>query len=176
MTLPIVQGRLCVLPQRIALTDHELASWLWQRLRTMFPDVLAAVLMPDHLHLLLRDLAEVAQQRLRDLVRALRRRNHAAADIRWLPVEMPTSVPNAKHAARQVRYLHLNPCRDGLAYDPLAWPWSTHRDAVGAVAEPWVPAPMLARELARPATASRAGCIGTCLLILPLLSRERPFP
>jgi len=44
----------------------------------------------------------------------------------------------------------LNPCRDGLVRDPLAWPWSTHRDAVGAVAEPWVTAATLARELARP--------------------------
>ncbi|MBW2525462.1 MAG: hypothetical protein JRI23_14850 [Deltaproteobacteria bacterium] len=108
------------------------------------------MLMPDHLHLLLRALAEVAHQRLGDLVRALRRRTDAAADIRWLPVEEPVVVPNGKHGGRQVRYLHLNPCRDGLARDPLAWPWSTHRDAVGAIADPWVTAAELARELGRP--------------------------
>ena len=150
MTLPIIHARLCVLHPRIALTEHKLASTLWQRLRAIFPEVLAAVLMPDHLHLLLRGLAPFARQRLSDLVRALRRKRDDAADIRWLPVEMPTLVPNAKHAARQVRYLHLNPCRDGLVQDPLAWPWSTHRDAIGAVAKPWVTAEGLALELRRP--------------------------
>ncbi|MCP4806384.1 MAG: hypothetical protein GY884_13655 [Proteobacteria bacterium] len=38
-----------------------------------------------------------------------------------------------------LRYIHLNPCRAGLASDPLAWRWSTHRDLVGAVVDPWVP-------------------------------------
>jgi len=150
MTLPIVHARLCVVQPRIALTHHDLASRLWQRLRAMFPKVLAATLMPDHLHVLLRAPAAFAQQRLRDMVRALRRRDDAAAGIRWAPVEMPTSVPNAKHAARQVRYVHLNPCRDELVHDPLAWPWSTHRDAVGAIVDPWVTAAALAPELARP--------------------------
>ena len=60
MTLPVVHARLRVLWQPIALTDHELACWLWQRLRSRFPQVLAAVLMPDHLHLLVRALATSA--------------------------------------------------------------------------------------------------------------------
>ncbi len=32
---------------------------------------------------------------------------------------------------RNERYIHLNPCRARLIDDPLAWPWSTHRDRVG---------------------------------------------
>lgn len=145
----VVHARLYAVRKSVALTDHDLARPLWQRLRATFPKVLAAVLMPEHLHLLLRAPARLVRQRLCDLVRALRRRKDAAAAVRWLPVEMPTTVSNAKHAARQVRYLHLNPCRDALVDDPLAWPWSTHRDAVGAVADPWVTAAGLARALAR---------------------------
>jgi hypothetical protein len=49
-----------------------------------------------------------------------------------------------------VRYVALNPCRAGLARDPLEWPWSTHRDVVGAVADPWVAAEQLATMLQRP--------------------------
>lgn len=153
----------------------------------MWPMVLAAVLMPDHLHLLLRASAELVQQRLRDLVRAARCRRDAAADIHWLPVELPASVPNAKHAARQVRYVHRNPCRDGLVRDPLAWPWSTHRDAVGAVADPWVAAAGLARELGpgrlgfegwlhRYVSADPAVAVtGTPLPVAPPASRLRTF-
>ncbi len=30
-------------------------------------------------------------------------------------------IPDAKHLLRQVRYVHLNPCRGGLVQDPLCW-------------------------------------------------------
>lgn len=39
---------------------------------------------------------------------------------------------------RTRRYVHLNPCRARLVTDPLAWPWSTHRDAVGLSLDPAV--------------------------------------
>jgi hypothetical protein len=42
--------------------------------------------------------------------------------------------------ARHVRYVALNPCRKRLAGCPLAWPWSTHRDVLGACVDPWVTA------------------------------------
>jgi hypothetical protein len=38
---------------------------------------------------------------------------------------------DSKHLQRTVRYVALNPCRDKLAPDPLAWPFSGHRDTVG---------------------------------------------
>jgi hypothetical protein len=52
------------------------------------------------------------------------------------------------HLLRSARYIHLNPCRAGLAKDPLEWEWSTHRDLVGAVANPWLDLARL-RELWR---------------------------
>lgn len=54
--------------------------------------------------------------------------------------------------ARQVRYIVLNPCRDGLASCPLAWRWSTHRDLVGAVVDPWVTPQRLAAVFERDPT------------------------
>lgn len=35
--------------------------------------------------------------------------------------------------------MHPNPCRARLVADPLAWPFSTHRDAVGLAVDPVVP-------------------------------------
>jgi hypothetical protein len=40
-------------------------------------------------------------------------------------------VEGATKIRRSVRYVHLNPCRARLVTDPLAWPFSTHLDAVG---------------------------------------------
>ncbi|HEY3356624.1 MAG TPA: hypothetical protein VGQ83_25460 [Polyangia bacterium] len=65
---------------------------------------------------------------------------------------MPTPDPvrNLRHLRRDVRYLALNPCREGLCRDPLSWLWSTHRDVMGAVADPWVTADRLAAALRLP--------------------------
>ena len=48
-----------------------------------------------------------------------------------------------------VEYIHLNPVRDGLVDQPLAWQWSTARDLVGAVADPWVSLDRLTAQLHR---------------------------
>ena len=56
---------------------------------------------------------------------------------------------------RLTRYIALNPPRAGLAVDPLSWPWSTHRDVVGAIVDPWVDAARLADAVGR----SRSGFV-----------------
>lgn len=134
----------------IDVTDHDVAAWLWAAFRTRYPHALAAVLMPDQLHLLVRGEPEQARRLLVGIVGGLRRSRRRGAALRWDRVPTPTIVPNAEHANRLVRNLHLNPCRDGLTDDPLAWPWSTHRDLVGAIADPWGDIDQLARELQRP--------------------------
>jgi hypothetical protein len=75
----------------------------------------------------------------------------------WQPVATPPTIPDRKHLRRQVRYVALNPTRSGLVRDPLAWLWSTHRDAVGATDDPWVRASRLADALGMP----RAGFAST---------------
>jgi hypothetical protein len=37
-----------------------------------------------------------------------------------------------------------------LVHDPLQWHWSTHRDAVGAIVDPWVSTAAVAAALNRP--------------------------
>jgi hypothetical protein len=99
--------------------------------------VLSMVLMPDHLHLALPHEREIAA-----LGRALRAyaiwRNRARGESG--PVfergNRVTPVRGRGHEARLLRYIHLNPCRKGLVPDPLAWPFSTHRDAVGLALPP----------------------------------------
>ena len=126
--------------------DH--ARWLWSRLRETFPNALAAVLMPNHLHLVgaARELGDV-QEALPALASGFAR--HTGYTQLWEPVPIPDLLADPKHVEREVRYVALNPCRDKLAADPLAWPWSTHRDVCGAIADPWVDAPRLATALRR---------------------------
>lgn len=127
------------------LHDDGACRWLWGRLVAVFPDTLAAVLMPDHLH----DIVEVdcptgAQRALARVIAGFGRRFGAG---RFAPVPEPALVPDRKHLLRQLRYVHLNPCRAGLAADPCEWVWSTHRDVIGAVAQPWVDIRWLARQV-----------------------------
>jgi len=61
-----------------------------------------------------------------------------------------TIIDNTRTLRRELRYVALNPCRDDLVRCPLAWPWSTHRDIVGACVDPWVTADRLARVLDAP--------------------------
>jgi hypothetical protein len=91
--------------------------------------------MPDHLHLVhFADPAHV-KRNLARLVVAFGRSEGCSG--RWhVPVPAPILGPDK--LLRQLRYVHLNPCRAGLTRDPLAWPWSTHRDGIGAVYEPWL--------------------------------------
>jgi hypothetical protein len=60
-------------------------------------------------------------------------RNHARGERGpvWQTHPAPQALPDVQHTRRTIRYVLLNPCRAGLVADPLAWPYSTHRDAVG---------------------------------------------
>lgn len=129
---------------------------LWKHLGARF-DVLACVLMPDHVHLLasvdrsnaLRIFARVLSS---FRARAALSREYDCAEFRWEPLPQPQKVqPDPRHVARTIRYIHLNPCRDRLCDDPLEWEWSTHRDWIGAIVRPCVDLPRWGRLLRRPA-------------------------
>lgn len=130
-------------PLRLA----EPADWLWPRLRETFPHALAVVLMPNHLHLLGAFLGPDAPRQALGAVLSGFTRRHGGPG--WSPVPDPEEIPDVAHLSRQVRYVALNPCRARLAADPLQWPWSTHRDVVGAITDPWVDATRLATALGR---------------------------
>lgn len=136
------------LPGHKPLADAATAWWLMGRLRAAFPDALAACLMPDHPHLIAPcDDPRVARVRLARVLGMLAVRKRARRLFEEVPE--PRLIPDSKHLARQIRYVHLNPCRNGLVSDPLSWPWSTHRGLVGAEVDPWVTPGRLAAALGR---------------------------
>lgn len=122
------------------------AAELWSRLVSAFPGVLAMVLMPDHVHLVL---ASNQNQRLAQVASGYARwRNHRRGESGpvFAPRPEAVEIPDALHLQRTIRYIHLNPCRAGLVDDPLEWPFSTHRDAVGLA---WPPVRRIERDPVR---------------------------
>jgi len=131
------------------LCREDTGVWLFSHLREAFPRAIAAVLMPDHPHLVLASTdARAAERRLTRLLGQLGRvfgvRGAASLGATSRPIR-PGLV-----LARQVRYVALNPCRARYVSCPLAWSWSTHRDVIGAVVDPWVTASRLAAALQMP--------------------------
>ena len=119
------------------LTRDESATWVWPRMRLAFPETIAAILMPDHPHLLMPSAdAEADRRRLARLLGQLARRLGVRGQASIAPP--PELIRPGIVLARQVRYIALNPCRKRLRRCPLAWRWSTHRDVIGATVEPWV--------------------------------------
>ncbi len=128
------------------LTNDEVGRWLWTHLREAFPLAIAAVLMPDHPHVVVASSdAERDRVRLARMLGQLGR--HFGVRGQASDVPTPEPIRGGIVLARHVRYIALNPCRKRLVECPLAWPWSTHRDVVGAIADPWVDAARLARAL-----------------------------
>lgn len=138
-----------VVPGVPSLTAEDTGQWLWTWLRAVFVEAIAAVLMPNHLHLVLATIdARRDAQRLARLLGHFGRRFGVRGQVS--DVAEPQLLAGRQKVERQVRYAALNPCRSRLIECPLAWKWSTHRDVIGAIANPWVDADRLARALARP--------------------------
>jgi hypothetical protein len=113
---------------------EALALWLQLTTRLRFA---ALALMPDHIHAVLAGLAELAPLAVALRAYALQRnRARGVAGPVFEHEARPRPITDRKHLLRTRRYIHLNPCRDGLVGDPLAWPFSTHRDAVGLCLDP----------------------------------------
>lgn len=134
------------------LADWAVAARLWRSLRRAFPDALSAMLMPNHPHLVL-DSPDPDRSRvtLAGVLGALERRAPARgrtrAAPRWDHVPPAQPIADRQHLRRLIRYVALNPCRAGLVRDPLEWEWSTHRDVLGGVVDPWITAGRLAAVL-----------------------------
>lgn len=115
--------------------DH--ASWLWKHLRRAFPEALACMFMPNHVHLLVCvPSARLAHASFVKVLAAFARAFRIAAPV-WQPIPAPTVIEPTK-VLTLVRYYALNPAWARLAKDPLGWHWSTHLDICDAVADPWV--------------------------------------
>jgi hypothetical protein len=107
------------------------ARWLWLAVLRATPGRVALVLMPEHLHVI--HPTDVRRSVAAALSGFVRRRHHAWNERGpvFEPLPDPTGIADPLMLRRSVRYVHLNPCRRHLVDDPLAWPFSSHRDACG---------------------------------------------
>ena len=125
----------------VARTQDRKALWrsdaeglrLWRLIVGGLPGLLALVLMPNHLHLLHSLDVRIA------LAQILAGYTRSTGRPRMERLPPATWVADPQKRRRQVRYVHLNPCRARLCLDPLSWPFSTHRDATGLVVTRWCP-------------------------------------
>ncbi len=125
------------LPGTLLFRSHAEARALWTLLVARFPEALSLCLMPNHLHVDLPH--DDPAGGLSDVMGAYARfRNHSRSQVGRVWEQRPeTRTPeDADHARRLQRYTLLNPTRAGLVADPLAWPWSSHRDLVGLADSP----------------------------------------
>ncbi len=116
--------------------DWEEASALWLRIVLRGPGLRGLVLMPNHLHL---DSTSGDPKPLDLALRAFalwRNHHRGEAGAVWAARPAPEALSGPKHIRRNLRYLHLNPCRARLVACPAAWPFSTHRDCLGLAAAP----------------------------------------
>lgn len=115
-------------------------------MRAAFPEVHAAVVLPDRVELVCPSNApEIDRVRLArmlgQLARVFRVRGPASE------VDAPVIIEGTRALVYTIRDLLRAPCRAGLVECPLAWPWSTQRDIIGASVDPWITDEELARVL-----------------------------
>lgn len=142
----------CAREGQFPFLDEGIAAATWARLRRGFPLALAAIFMPDHLHLVAPGGRET---RLARILGAATAQAGVAPGHLWEPVPPASPLTSLDKLRRSIRYVWLNPCRPWrtrgktirLVDDPLAWRWSTLRDAVGAVVDPWVAAERVGKAM-----------------------------
>jgi hypothetical protein len=108
---------------------------LWVRMRCSAAGVLACVLLPGRAQMVVRS----NEGQACDRVRAVGER----AALQGVRIDA-SSFAGAEAAGRVLAAVHASPTRIAGIEDPLQWPWSTLRDLVGAVIDPWVTPAMLA--------------------------------
>ena len=115
--------------------ERERALPLWLRLRAEFAqDCLAAVVMPNHIHLLIQSARPAHLKRqLACQLRAYTRELFPGRSL-WQKIPPPELVRDRQKLESTIRYIHLNPCRKRYTQDPWHWEFSTLHDHSG-----WVP-------------------------------------
>lgn len=109
---------------------------LWKALVDHLPGAPALCVMPNHVHgLHPSDDPSGFNAAMRGYARYRNRVRGEPGRVVWAPFDGVERIAKGK-VRIQIRYVHLNPCRARLVSDPLAWPLSTHRDAVGLVPNP----------------------------------------
>jgi hypothetical protein len=129
--------------------NFETAQWFWNHLQEKFPAAVSAMLMPNHLHLLLPFKSTTSEAQERTIITGLMGSLNKKVKMPgfWQPLSAPMQTPDSQYLSRTVRYIALNPCRRSLCADPLEWPCSTYRDLFGSTVNPWISSRKLAQIL-----------------------------
>jgi REP element-mobilizing transposase RayT len=125
--------------------QRRLALPLWHRLQLEFrSNTLAAVIMPDHIHLLIESSKpDHIHQRLGVLLGSFTRRHFPGQNL-WQKIPAPQKIADLQKLENTTRYIHLNPCRRSYTPNPWAWEFSTLWDhtgwsiSLGPDLTPWV--------------------------------------
>ena len=124
------------IPKSVLFYTWEEGLTLFDTLVRHVPNIVAMCVMPDHIHVQCPTeshrpfgLALRSYARMRN-----RKRGHSGPVFERSPE--PQYLATRDKIRRSERYIHLNPCRAHLVQDPLEWPLSTYRDAVGLIAIP----------------------------------------
>jgi hypothetical protein len=145
--MPVVQLHARARSSHRPLQDFADAASLWARLRAAVAEPLACVVLPAEV-LLVAAVSDPPALRAQ-LCRMLSEPARGPTRARWRDVPAPTPLSDATAIEATIRSIVLRPCKTGLCDDPMDWVWSTHRDVMGAVADPWITAEQLADALGR---------------------------
>ncbi len=128
--------------------DRYRCGWAWEKLRHIFPQIHASILMPNHFHVSADSLNPGRDRE------SIARTFAQMKGIRWEPIPEETRASGTQNVLRQIRYILLNPCRKRLSRDPLEWEWSSYRDLLSLVKSPWVTFRQLQTRIKDPNLAS----------------------
>lgn len=120
---------------------HRREAWFTTELRSVIVDLirrmvartdaqlLAYAVMPNHLHIVLRQGRMELAQTMQPLMRRVAVRVQRVQQFEGTVVERrfrDTPCASPDHVRSAIVYTHLNPWRAGLCGDDLAYPWTSH--------------------------------------------------
>src|SRR5690606_28499612 len=97
-------------------------------------ELFAYVIMPNHLHLVLRQGEEPLWRFMQPYLRRIAiqvQRTHEREGRVFERRYRDRYCADADHLRTAILYTHLNPIRAGLCSDPREYPWSSHLAWVG---------------------------------------------
>lgn len=106
----------------------EVSSLIRRMVERTDARLLAYAVMPNHLHVLLRQGESELETVMQPLLRRVAYRVQRYHGFQGRVVERPfrhRACACAAHAREALMYVHLNPWRAGLCDDDLAYPWTT---------------------------------------------------
>lgn len=114
------------------LSDHDVARIVydcWSEGNGCTHHLIAWVIMPNHVHLLIKQvdgfpLGKLVQRWKSGSSRLINRTLGRSGRL-WMPDYWDRYVRDHEHFRRVAAYIHDNPVKAGLCSTPSAWPWSS---------------------------------------------------